>query len=471
MNRILMLAALTLAVGFRLLHAQTLQHPWRVVDQGGGTSTGSGGLMLQTSMGQPAVQRMTPGLVLESGYIPGLRMLGGSATSLTMAVHQGWNMISVPLRVADYAKISVFPTAISPAFMFSNGYVQKDTLEDGCGYWVKFEDPESLNVGGTSIMHDSIDVAAGWNMIGMISYPVLTAEVVAVPPCSVLSLYYGYRQPGGYYDEDTLRPGRAYWAKVAQAGKLVLPSGSVLSAGLRPAFPVSAQHEAEKTTGLRLRVRDAAGNERTVQILPEESGLDPARAELPPPPPAGIMDVRFGSQRAVELYSPGGGTRTVPLSIESASYPLVIEWEKESLQAECDIVVHSGVERVQRMEGSGTLVMERPGIIHINLKAKSEPSLPAEFALHQNYPNPFNPKARIKYDLPAKAHVGIVVFDILGKQVAVLRNDIEDAGYRSVEFDGSGLASGVYFYRMDVRTVADGRAGSSSFVKKMLLQK
>ncbi len=74
--------------------------------------------------------------------------------------------------------------------------------------------------------------------------------------------------------------------------------------------------------------------------------------------------------------------------------------------------------------------------------------IPKEFALKQNFPNPFNPSTMIRYSLPENTRVRLVIYDILGKQVAELVNREEAAGNYEVKFDGSNLASGIYFYRL-----------------------
>jgi hypothetical protein len=81
--------------------------------------------------------------------------------------------------------------------------------------------------------------------------------------------------------------------------------------------------------------------------------------------------------------------------------------------------------------------------------------------LDQNYPNPFNPSTTIRYGLPSMAHVTLSIFNTLGQQVATLVNETQDAGYHDARFDASGLASGVYFYRM--------QAGDFIQAKKLLL--
>jgi hypothetical protein len=87
--------------------------------------------------------------------------------------------------------------------------------------------------------------------------------------------------------------------------------------------------------------------------------------------------------------------------------------------------------------------------------------LPKEYALGQNYPNPFNPSTSITYGLPRASHVRLSVYDVLGREAAVLVNGEMDAGYHEVRFDGANLSSGVYLYQL--------HAGDYVSVKRMLL--
>ncbi len=75
--------------------------------------------------------------------------------------------------------------------------------------------------------------------------------------------------------------------------------------------------------------------------------------------------------------------------------------------------------------------------------------LPEKIALHPNYPNPFNPLTEIRFDLPEASSVQLVVFDLNGREIARLVDGKLPAGYHSTRFNGSGLASGVYFYRLN----------------------
>jgi hypothetical protein len=92
---------------------------------------------------------------------------------------------------------------------------------------------------------------------------------------------------------------------------------------------------------------------------------------------------------------------------------------------------------------------------------KTHASVPSAYSLVQNYPNPFNPTTTIRYQLPTASFVHLALFNILGEEVRTLVSEREEAGYKSVSFDGSTFPSGVYFYRIN--------AGTFTAVKRMVL--
>ncbi len=92
---------------------------------------------------------------------------------------------------------------------------------------------------------------------------------------------------------------------------------------------------------------------------------------------------------------------------------------------------------------------------------ETEHSIPEKFVLYQNYPNPFNPVSTIKFELPSSGKASLVVYNILGQEVKTLVNGFFHKGTFAVEFNGNGLASGVYFYRLMINGFTD--------TKKMML--
>ncbi len=95
--------------------------------------------------------------------------------------------------------------------------------------------------------------------------------------------------------------------------------------------------------------------------------------------------------------------------------------------------------------------------------------LPLRFSLEQNYPNPFNPVAVIRYQLPVNSVVTLKVYNILGQEVATLANGMEEAGFKSVQFDGGNFSSGVYFYRLQAGNPSASSGRGFTDIKKMLL--
>ena len=87
-------------------------------------------------------------------------------------------------------------------------------------------------------------------------------------------------------------------------------------------------------------------------------------------------------------------------------------------------------------------------------KDRSDP-IPQTFYLSQNYPNPFNPNTSIEYSIPQQSHVTVKVFDLLGREVAVLVNEKKDAGRYSVKWDATQFSSGVYFYTLQAGEYRD----------------
>jgi hypothetical protein len=99
---------------------------------------------------------------------------------------------------------------------------------------------------------------------------------------------------------------------------------------------------------------------------------------------------------------------------------------------------------------------------------EDNPSIPENFSLYQNYPNPFNSSTTIEYDLKQNSHVEIKIYDILGKEIITLVNNLESPGKKSITWDGidktgNPVSTGVYIYNLIL--------GDKSYTKKMLLIK
>jgi hypothetical protein len=89
--------------------------------------------------------------------------------------------------------------------------------------------------------------------------------------------------------------------------------------------------------------------------------------------------------------------------------------------------------------------------------------IPTEFSLEQNFPNPFNSATAIRYSIPQRSNVTLIIYDILGNEVITLVNEEKEQGVYTINFDANNLASEVYFYQL--------RADNYIETKKMLLLK
>ncbi len=424
--RFLLLAAL-IATAAR---GQSSRIPWSGIASGTGASSGSS-LSLRSAAGQPLVGKT-------SGFFSNPAAAGSGG--LFVAIAGGWNLVSVPLIASNYAKTALFPTSTSSAFSYQGSYVAQAILANGPGYWLKFASAQNASFAGTAISGDSIPVAVGWNLIGSISNPVAVSSISSLPPGIIASSYYAYQ--GGYAPALTIEPGRGYWVKTSQAGQLVLASSP------SPNLPPPAAGVEPAGSLARLIFRDAAGNEQTL-YFGATGAIDPSRYELPPPPPDGVFDIRFASGSMATAIDQ-------EIRISGAAYPLGIMTEGGGA---AKLVIDG---RETPLNSTSATEIRNPKS-SVALKLGGSAAVPAEFALMQNYPNPFNPETAIRLQITDYGRVRLVVYDLLGRQVATPVDEEKAPGSYTIKFDGTNLASGVYFYRLT--------AGAHTDTKSMVLMR
>lgn len=367
-------------------------------------------------------------------------------------VLSNWNIVSVPLLAPNMNASTLFPTAISSAFAYNNGYVSTTTLQNGVGYWIKFANAATVQICGLSANSSDIPVNAGWNIIGPLGTDVQVSAITSVPSGIVVSSYFGYNN--GYSSATTLNVGKGYWVKVSQAGVLHLPSTNsparmwneentsvVVSRQVDPSWPV-------------IVVQDASGNLARLYL---SSTTGPASGfELPPVPPAGIFDVRFGNDR----YVAAGEEGRAEILVNSAKYPIKLSVQNLGpngmLRVKDDL--DAGVLNESLAEGKDVVITEP-----LNRIVVETDQVPLRYGLSQNYPNPFNPTTVVTFSLPKKSHVKLAVYNLLGEKVSELVNGEMDAGDHQISVDAQGYSAGVYFYVIE--------AGEFKDVKKMMVIK
>ena len=141
----------------------------------------------------------------------------------------------------------------------------------------------------------------------------------------------------------------------------------------------------------------------------------------------------YGSGRIWMLRYANGSLTADSLLLQA---PFAISSFGTDEQSELYIVSYSAVASIYRFAGNGTTSVAQGGLP------------PSHFALEQNYPNPFNPTTLITYRMPGASHVSLRVFDVLGREVATLVDEVQVGGDHSATFGGGGHASGVYICRL-----------------------
>lgn len=377
-------------------------------------------------------------------------------------------MISLPVLVADPQKNSVFPTSISNAFYYNNGYFQSATLEPGVGYWLKFSSAQSVEMYGNGITCDTIQLVEGWNMIGTVSDSVLISAIVQDPPDIVVSQYFSFNN--GYVPASgKLAPLQAYWVKAGSGGGSIILSAE--------AFGKSVGEEKNPLKSFNsITITDRTGSSQTLYFgSMQEGNTTVGQYAMPPAPPVGVLDARFTSQQYAEVY-PQTFEKAVsyPVTIQNAVYPVTVSWSITDASKNFRIdgmTETSGFGKT--MSGKGSLVLQNPPTA-ITLAVTGERSTPTEYALSENYPNPFNPSTTIDVALPAQSNISLRVFNILGEQVAQLASGVLEEGRYSFTWYGTTdagvpVSTGVYFYKLETSSLNNGQ--HHMFTHKMLLVK
>jgi hypothetical protein len=168
------------------------------------------GMLLANERGAPAATR------------PGDRPCITLVPTIGGVVREGWNLLALSMAPAGGPELltTLFPTAVSDAFRFFDGYVEAETLDAGTGFWLKFPKEAAVGyVGGEPVDSLTIPVVAGWNIIGGPSCPLPVGAVTPVGT-DIVSSFFDYGFSKGWTHAQTLQPGIGYWVKVSGPGFL-----------------------------------------------------------------------------------------------------------------------------------------------------------------------------------------------------------------------------------------------------------
>ncbi len=388
-----------------------------------------------------------------------------SANVYNMA--DGWNMMSLQFsQVSNPAVSALFPTAVSRAFSYNGTYQPNTSISHGPGYWMKFSGAQTPEVVGCLNYYDTISINQGWNIVGSVADTVPVGNVTT--SANLTSPFYGYN--GSYIIATTIDPGKAYWVRSSNSGKLYLDGWNTPKPQNLPVQEI--QQLSDKFSSIT--VSDTRGRSQTLRIgTAGEVGNSFGRYELPPLPPPDAFDVRFGSQRSLEVVPSlfeSGKEYAYPISIQGAVFPLTLQWKAAAGSPRLLSVTTIGSESktLGVIDGSGKMTVSDAGVTRLIVRLAEGTPTPREFALSAAYPNPFNPATHLNVDVPRASVVEVAVYDVLGRTIATLISGEQEAGRHVVEWDskdyhGMSVPSGVYLVRMT--------AGTFSSVQKIQLMK
>jgi len=388
----------------------------------------------------------------------------------TVSYELGWNLISSPISWEPDPFLIFTSAEPGTLFGFNQAYTDESELYGGRGYWLLLNEDESVTFKGEAFTNASLNLNNGWNMIGSLAEEVVVSEIQDAGSIIVPGSIYKFEASNGYVPASVLESGRGYWIRTSEAGTIGLQTGGSSSSLASTSPQFSHFHQ------IVVQNNDGAPKEFYLGGTITDD-MPPSHAyELPPLPPIGAFDVRFQNhtwltelrETALLVQSPGENLSLTYLASEDeVGNTMEITLLRSGQEAET-ITLADG----DQVEFSGA-GLYRIGVV-VNTSTSIEPTmdeLPQQLYLAQNYPNPFNPTTNLSFDLPQSAEVSIEVFNIQGQKVATLLRESKPAGRHNITFDASRLASGVYIYRMQVRTGEGNAVTNQVLTRKMTLIK
>lgn len=421
---------------------------------------GAGKFTLHDPLGVIADLDMKSASSLDVTSHASMQILVDTKFNSTLVVGNQWNLISFPGIHPNSMSVDTLYRGrdlVTPVYQYTtSGYIPVTTLVPGQGYWMYHNGIKTYTWNGTvqsGVLYPKLNYAAknnislpsGWSIIGGYDYPADINFLRTMPEGKRSGLVFKYIPGGGYSSVGTLDPGLGHWVELSGAATLYVPGPFSGTLGKNPA------DELIKSDWGKIFITDAQGQHYTLYVA--NTPTDLKMFNLPPLPPAGLFDVRFGSQRFVEDLS---NQQTIDMT--GIVYPVKISVEGLNLKLE-DVLNGSVIKTLVKDGSSYTITNENVNV----LKITSEQVVPTEYSLEQNYPNPFNPSTTIKFSIPEAGFVRLTIYNALGQKVTELVNSNLDAGKHSYNWDASGVASGLYFYELNTNNF--------NSVKKMMLMK
>jgi len=369
-----------------------------------------------------------------------------SEQGLMISFLNDWNIVGLPLIPPDVYYTEVFPDAIpGTMYSFNGSYSPSQELILGEGYWLRFNESGTTTLTGTIVEEYTRELMEDWNLISVLDQPMDVEQIGDPENIIIPGTIYGFSE--AYEPTSLLVPGKGYWIRTTQAGEITFYSNPTNQR-------ISQTFENDGSNTLEI-------NGVTLYFGIPNHESKKLQYSLPPKPPTGAFDVRFSGgwtypeeSNIIEVMHKG-----LPLNL---SYNIKESNEKNE---KWKIVNLETNETFRLSVGTGEILL--PPANQYRLE-KWDSAIPEAFSLSQNFPNPFNPKTNIMFDVPVESHINVTVFDVTGRMVKILMDDVKNPGSHIVSWNGLDvnkqiLPSGVYLYSI--------KAGQFHDVKKMIFVK
>ena len=152
-----------------------------------------------------------------------VRCVAGPTSGITVDYQSDWNLVGLPLEVEDASYNLIFPESIEGTlYSFDDGYSLEISLNQGEGYWLRFNEAGSTTITGIPMNEITISLNEGWNLISGLSEDISIYSVLDPDSIIVSGTLYGFS--GGYVETDMLVPGKGYWIRANNSGNIILTS-------------------------------------------------------------------------------------------------------------------------------------------------------------------------------------------------------------------------------------------------------
>jgi len=384
------------------------------------------------------------------------------------AIHQGWNMLSLPVRPLNSYYNVAYPNALNIPYHFTMNQYQQvvdGLLKVGTGYFVKYSnvvdmifkgslitnieyDPNNANSDAVRVYvsdkeNPVADEDGSWNMVGGLSYPTSvdgisfkTYRSGELPPDVDFTQKFGvwkYETNQGYKEVQEIDPGYAYWIKTNRNGyynlKLV---------HFPPKASLYEDQNNVKNTSSKVIVRDNAHNEGTL-YLSSNNNIDDNNFQLPPVPPQGIFDVRFDGNKYLT-----NATQT-EINLNGVEYPVALNVNNADANYVFTDAVSGKVFGSISKGFTGSVIVDKALGNVVKVAKQTTTNTENTFSA---YPNPVESVSTINFTVASRSNVTLKLYDVTGNEVMTLANEVMESGSFTRTLDSSNLPAGSYICKL-----------------------